>query len=93
MTPQAWSDVCRVSTAGFKLYLPKHLPVWWVVEDATGKLWVVPAVDQGWKRRTIYSGTRDSLDSVELVMGYGIGLPITTYDLPMSGDSSLAHNA
>jgi hypothetical protein len=79
MSPQAWTDACRVSTSEFKLFLPKHLPICWVVEDANGKLWVVPAAVQGWRRRTRYSGTRDSLDPVELVMGYGIGLPITTY--------------
>jgi hypothetical protein len=76
MIATSWTEACHVSTAGLKLYLPSNLPICWVVEDATGKLWTVPASDHGWKRRHSYSGTRESLQQVDLAYGYRLGLPI-----------------
>jgi hypothetical protein len=72
----SWTEACHASTAGLKLYLPSNLPTCWVVEDATGNLWTVPASDHGWKRRHSYRGSHEFLQQVDLAHGYGLGLPI-----------------
>jgi hypothetical protein len=55
-------------------YESKSLPLHWVVEIG-GAWWIVPAVANGWARRTPYEGHRQGLIAVKPYMGIGLGIP------------------
>lgn len=60
-----------------KLYDPAGLPTCWVVENETsGELWIVPAVSDGWTRRTPYRGHTASLREVAGYNFIGLGVPL-----------------
>jgi alpha-tubulin suppressor-like RCC1 family protein len=39
-----------------QIYATTAMPVHWIVCDAEGKLWIVPAILNGWKQRRPYRG-------------------------------------
>lgn len=60
-----------------RLYDPAGLPGSWVVEnETTGELWIVPAVADGWSRRTPYRGHRAALRPAPGYCFMGLGVPI-----------------
>lgn len=64
-------------TTTLRLYSPNSLTNYWVVEDVTkGQLWLVPAVDQGWTKRTRYYGDRTGISVVPSYCWIGLGVPL-----------------
>lgn len=56
------------------LYSAKMLPMHWIVDDGE-RLWIVPAMADGWRNRTPYRGTLDYCERVEPWYAIGIGIP------------------
>jgi len=65
------------------IYECSALPLHWVVE-ADGRMFVVPAVHNGWQKRTPYRGYRESLRKVS--SSYLIGLGVRDCDARGTGD-------
>jgi hypothetical protein len=60
-----------------RIWLPKGLPMAWVIEnETTAELWFVPAVADGWERKVPFRGHRQSLRPTEGSAYIGLGVPL-----------------
>jgi hypothetical protein len=70
-------DATAIAAPRLRLYDSPGTPNHWAVEDeGTGELWLVPGVENGWQRRTLYRGHRQALRPVWGYCWAGLGCPL-----------------
>lgn len=74
--PEIESMIADYSPA-LRIYNSAGLPTSWVIEnETTGELFIVPAMSDGWAKRTPYRGHREALETIPGYNFMGLGVPL-----------------